>query len=55
MRSMDLIKGIGIGMVAGAALGAAMRPKKRKMKSVAGRALRSAGEIAENISNVMGM
>lgn len=56
MNRMDFIKGLGVGMAAGAAIGAAMMPaKSRKKKTIAGRVLRTAGEIAENLTDVMGI
>ena len=55
MNSMDFIKGMGIGLVAGAVVGMAVTPKKKNMKSVTGKALKTAGEIVENISDAIGL
>lgn len=58
MNNMDFIKGMGIGVIAGATIGMAAVPKKKKSptaKSIAGKALRTAGDIVENISDAMGM
>lgn len=50
----ELAKGIAIGMVAGAAVGAlAAMPKKRG--SAMGRMLKTAGHIVESISDAMGL
>ena len=56
MNSMDFIKGMGIGMVAGTARSMAVMPKKKNnLKSVTGKALKTAGEIVENISDAIGL
>ena len=51
MQGKSLVKGIGIGMAAGALLTAAMVPmdKKRLSRTKAGRALRTAGQVVEGI------
>ena len=55
MRNMDFIKGLGVGVIAGATIGMAVVPKKKTSKSVAGKALRAAGDIVENITDAMGL
>ena len=55
MDRMDFIKGMGIGVVAGATIGMAIAPKKKEHKGLAGKAIKAAGEIVENISDAMGM
>ena len=57
MNNMDFIKGVGVGVIAGATIGMAAAPKKKgsSSKSFAGNALRAAGDIVENISDAMGM
>ncbi len=57
MNNMDFIKGVGVGVIAGATIGMAAAPKKKgsSSKSFAGKALRAAGDIVENISDAMGM
>ena len=57
MNNMDFIRGTVVGMIAGATIGMAAVPKKKSsdMKSMAGKALRAAGDIVENISDAMGM
>jgi len=51
----ELIKGIGIGMAAGAALGMIVVPKRRSKACAVGRALRAAGSIVDNIAGAVGM
>lgn len=55
MRNYDFAKGLGIGVIAGATIGMAIVPKRKCGKSVAGRALRAAGDIVENISDAIGL
>lgn len=55
MKNMDFIKGLGIGAIAGATIGMAIVPKKKSSKSMAGKALRAAGDIVENISDAIGL
>ncbi len=55
MKNSDFVKGLGLGMVAGASIGMAIAPKKKRSKSVAGKALRTAGDIVENVSSALGM
>jgi gas vesicle protein len=45
-------KGIAVGVVAGAALGLVAAPRGRDAKRSAGRFLRAAGEVVENISGL---
>lgn len=47
-------KGIGLGMLAGAALGAAMMPRKASMKKTAGKAMKSMGQAMDNLSDELG-
>jgi len=51
-NNTDFIKGMGIGLVAGLSVGMATAPKKNKSNMI-GKALRAAGEVADNISNVI--
>jgi len=51
--NMEFIKGLGMGMIAGAAVGMAVSMKRRSCgKTTVGRALRTAGDIVEGISGV---
>lgn len=55
MKQHEFAKGMGLGMVAGAALGAAMAPKKkRSVKKAAGKAMKTMGQVMENLSDDMG-
>jgi hypothetical protein len=51
MQAKSLCKGIGIGLVAGSLLTAAVIPmdRKRIMRSKAGRTLRTVGQVVEGI------
>ena len=56
MTKHQFIAGIGMGMVAGAALGMAMTgTKKREIKRAADKAIKAVGEVVENLSDTMGM
>ena len=55
MNSIDFVKGIGLGVMAGAAIGMAVVPKKKRTKNVVAKALRSAGDVVENVASVMGI
>lgn len=48
----NFIKGMGMGIVVGASIGMAFAPKK-KATNVVGKALKAAGELADNISDAM--
>ena len=55
MQNTQFIKGIGVGAAVGATLAVAMRPKRKSMKSVAGKAIKAVGEVVDSFSDVMGM
>jgi len=52
LKTTTLLKGVGVGLVAGAAITAAVMPidKRRFMRSRAGRVVRSIGDAAHNIT-----
>ncbi|MBR7082006.1 MAG: hypothetical protein IKI49_04805 [Oscillospiraceae bacterium] len=52
-KEMDIVKGIGIGMVAGAALGMLVAPKKKSKANMVGNAVKAAGEVISNITGVL--
>lgn len=55
MNSMDgksFLKGVGMGMAIGASMGMLMAPKK-KGAGMVGKALKAAGELADNISDAL--
>ena len=52
MDSKSFLKGVGMGMAIGASMGMLMAPKK-KGDHVIGRALKAAGELADNITEAI--
>ena len=55
MNKADFFKGMGLGAAAGAAIGMIVVPKKKSPKCVAGKALKSAGDLVENITDAIGL
>ncbi len=54
MKQNNFVKGMGLGMLAGTALGAAVAPKKKtNMKKAAGKAMKTVGQVMETISEDM--
>ena len=53
MNKMSFFKGMGIGVVVGAAAGMIAMPKKSKM--TVGRALRSVGDVVDSVVSAIGM
>jgi gas vesicle protein len=51
-NNSDLLKGMGIGIVAGLSIGMIASPRRNK-QNVVGKALRVAGDLADNISTVI--
>lgn len=52
MTRSGFVKGMAIGVMTGAAIGMAMVPKGRNTKSAAGKALKAAGEVIDNITGI---
>ena len=52
MDSKSFLKGVGMGMAIGASMGMLMAPKK-KGANVIGRALKAAGERADNLTEAI--
>ena len=52
LDSRSFLKGVGMGMAIGASMGMLMAPKK-KGDNVIGKALKAAGERADNISDAL--
>ena len=50
----NFLIGMGMGLVAGGCAMAAMRPKKRTVKSALGKTLKTMSEMADSISDSMG-
>ncbi|NLV86671.1 MAG: hypothetical protein GX025_05570 [Clostridiales bacterium] len=57
MNSTNFVKGIGVGLVLGSAIGMAVPTpiKSTKKKSVVSRALKTMGDIVENIGEAISM
>lgn len=55
MEKMDFFRGMGIGLVTGAAIGVAMMPRKRSLRNSAGKTIRAVGDVVENITSAMGI
>lgn len=55
MKEHEFAKGMGLGVLTGAALGAAMAPRKKTpVKKAAGKAMKAVGQVMENLSDEMG-
>lgn len=55
MKTMDFLKGMGAGMVVGAALGMVVAPEKRGGKKRLKSMFRAAGDVIEDISGAIGL
>ncbi len=56
MKQHEFAKGMTMGVMAGMALGAAMAPKKKSsVKKVAGKAIKTVGQVMEDLSDEMGL
>lgn len=53
MNYKDLFKGIGIGMAAGAAVSAVCMPKKKSAKTTAGKVVKTASRILNDVQDTM--
>ena len=53
MNKMTFVKGMGLGLVVGSAVGMVIAPKKKN--SPIGKALRSMGDVVEGISETIGL
>lgn len=55
MKQHSFAKGMGLGMLAGTAMGMVVAPKKKtNMKKAAGKAMKAVGQAMEDISDSMG-
>ncbi len=52
MTRTGFAKGMAIGVMTGAAIGIAMAPRGKNTKSAAGKALKAAGEVIDNITGI---
>ena len=53
MCTMDFMKGVGLGIIVGSAIGMTMTPS-RKTKNMMGKWMRSAGSVIDEITDAMG-
>ena len=54
MNKQNLYLGVGMGLVVGGCAVYAMRPRKSGVKTVVGRTLKTMGEVADAVSELMG-
>jgi len=54
MDSSTFLKGLGVGMVVGSAVGMAVHAGKSGGKKAWGRALKSMGDVVENVTDILG-
>ena len=54
MESKNFMTGLGIGMVAGSAIGMMMSPKRSNGKKTISRALKGMGDVIDDVSSVLG-
>ena len=56
MSSRNFVTGLGMGIVAGSALGMLIAPRQKKIpgKSMVGRCLRNMGEVIDDVSDAFG-
>lgn len=54
MNKKNFYVGMGMGLLVGTCAAFAVHPKKRCVKSVLGKTLKTMGEVADSISDVMG-
>ena len=54
MNGFNFIKGMGAGLVVGAIVGMSMIPDKRHSKKMVGKAIRTMGDVIDDISEVWG-
>lgn len=53
MNNMSFIKGIGVGMIVGSAVGMVVSPRKRR--GGLGKAIKSIGTAVENVTETIGL
>lgn len=54
MTKTGFVKGMTIGVMTGAALGMVIAPRGKNSRSAAGKALKAAGEVIDNITGIWG-
>ncbi|HHU22170.1 MAG TPA: hypothetical protein GXZ52_01940 [Clostridiales bacterium] len=50
----NFVKGVGVGLMVGSAIGMAVATPKKNGKKMVGKALRSVGEVIESLNDAMG-
>lgn len=53
MSNNNFVKGMAIGAATGTAIGMMIAPKRKKHKSLAGKALKTAGSIVDSVSSMI--
>ena len=53
MNNMSFVKGMGIGLMVGSVVGMVASPKKKKMNI--GKAIKSMGDVVDNIAGTLGL
>lgn len=53
MKNSNIAMAIGVGMIAGAAVSMVAMPKKTKLKAAANKAVKTAGQIVDGISDTI--
>jgi hypothetical protein len=54
MNKRNFYVGMGMGLVVGSVAAFAMRPKQSGVKTVVGRTLKTMGEVADSVSELLG-
>ena len=54
MNKKNFIVGMGLGLIVGSSAAMAMHARRRCPRSVLGRTLKTVGEVAESVSDMMG-
>jgi len=55
MDNSNFLKGLGVGMVVGSAVGMMMHSGKHDNRTAWAKAIKSVGEVVENVSGVLGL
>ena len=55
MNNMNFIKGVGIGLVVGSAIGMVAAPPRKNEKTTVGRAVRAVGTVIDSIAESIGI
>lgn len=53
MNNMNFVKGMGVGLMVGGAIGMAVATPKKTGKKIMGRALKTIGEVMEDVTDAM--